>query len=375
MFGIKTNRFNHIDSVLCILLLVAVQAANADEPRVSMSVELSSADLLMGEPLSVFLKLKWENPETGRVLVTSRPFLSLTVLDPYQEEVEKHPIKMTVYGEPQSEWLKGTILLTSNEPEYENTLELLYLSGFRQPGKYTLSVSWDTPGIDVDEAQDVTDELQKGELSGEAFFLLKEFEPAWEGSFRYSCPSREEDVKAYVLLTGGSCPDEYLSPGGLKEETDALLTVLENHPTSRYAGYKLREWKDLVFAGSRYDRPGGIGIFKALGSGVFLKDLPEVTVSQHWRSNETRPDRVKVDTRSYIQEHRSRLKRFLEENPGFQERDAYESLLGYDALALGKIAEARKHWQWVLDNSKRTSRLKTAQRNLSILEESGLLAE
>jgi len=357
---------------LTTFVLLTASLAGAD---VVFEAHLSATELHLGEPIELHVSLELAGSSDDTAQVLSERFLVIRVIDQAGNPLPRKRLFDEHYHEEKSNsaWFDRTIRLSPVKPRWEKTIDLDFQFQFLEPGRYGVSVAWEVPELEADEKEAVLQEVIVNSSASPAN-LLSGYSASWDGELVWLCPESEVDSRAYRFLAGGECPSAPLTSVATRVHREMRTGLLEQFPTSVYAGYWLAEWKSVPYG--RYlnaERE----LVTYLGTGAFTEQHPAVSVILEVPKEEDGRlvGRETVDTVQRIEEHRNRLANFLEVNPSFQLRDDLEMALAFDVLALGDVESAKSHWLWVAENSASRKAVAKARANVGAIEKSGLLDE
>jgi len=226
--------------VLLALLLTCSATALCEEPpagspTLTFSAQSSAAEMIVGEPLELDVKLRWSEPVEGVALITAASFLEILVeRDGTSIETPAHWRENTLWESGVSSWEKETIVLSFAEPEWRKCIKLEYQFPLDQPGSYKVTARWRPEAI-----QPYVRERMKEQFNGQHLVFLEQLKQEVSSTTVVTCPRSEADKKLYLEITGAQCPEGTIRwPDYAQPPNDAEVLV-EKHAASTYAAYIL----------------------------------------------------------------------------------------------------------------------------------------
>lgn len=190
--------------------------ALASDP-VRLECSVGATRVLLGEPLSANIALRAPGLKDSAVLVTSRRFLTVNLIGPQGPCKELFQAD-EMRKQPWSPWLDA-VTLSSEIPNWGESLDLLLHYGLTSPGAYTLTIHWGSAPLDDFASAQLRKRFDQ-QFQGRRLVFLDKLSLDAELHFLVAKPTGI-DHDAFLALKGYPACD--------------VSRLLKDFPTSTYA--------------------------------------------------------------------------------------------------------------------------------------------
>jgi tetratricopeptide (TPR) repeat protein len=327
--------------VAALSLAVAFSFHALASTPVSLECSVSAPRVLLGEPLSANIVLRAPGLKDSAVLVTSRRFLAVSLTGPQGPCKELFQVD-EMRKQPWSPWLDA-VTLSSEIPNWEESLDLLLHYGLTSPGAYTLTIHWGSAPLDDFAATQLRKRLDQ-QFQGRALVFQDKLSLNAELHFVIERPTGI-DHEAFVSLKG--CP------------TCDPAKLLKDFPASTYAAYVVWEKYKPWVPGMMQQETAVSGEAARAYAERIVNPKKDPSVKDYRTSPDLAQGQIK------------QAEAILQVHPDFPFRSGLYYFLGIENLELGQFPQAVMAFTKCLNEDPTPKMCETAKIYLEVLNKYG----